>query len=149
MLAIDLDTQELAATLRQQGANLWIKELSTLTIGADATSVGNQLTLAGGSISATTFVLGAGNTVAPIVSTSGVTAMAVSGTATLAAGSTVKPMAAANAVCGKFAVLTAGTLVDNGIMLDSSADANRWSVSVVGNTLYLQYRETRTLIQIR
>ena len=120
-----------------------------MTVGADATSVGNQLTLAGGSISATTFVLGAGNTVAPIVSASGVTAMAVSGTATLAAGSTVKPMAAANAVCGKFAVLTAGTLVDNGIMLDSSADSNRWRVSVVGNTLYLQYRETRTLIQIR
>ena len=131
------------------GSGATVTGVNTLTIGADAGSVGNQLTLAGGNVSVTTFALGAGNTLAPVVGLSGITALAVSGSATLANGTWVKPMADSTSAFGKFAILTAGTLTNGGIVLDPSVDTTKWSLSVEGNTLYLSHRETLTLIQIR
>jgi hypothetical protein len=112
----------------------------SLLVG-DATSTGNSVALEGGSVSAASATVYAGNEIRVRIDSLGLTPMVVSGTATLEAGTFVRPSRTGDAPFGTHAILTAGALVDSGIALDPSADP-AWILSVEGNTLYLTYGGT-------
>jgi T5SS/PEP-CTERM-associated repeat protein len=122
---------------------------TSVTVG-DATSLGNTLTLCGGSLKAGALTVSAGNKLSPVIGAGGITAMTVTGTATFPSGSYVSPSAAVNGSPGTYTVLTASSIVNSGLALDPAADASRWSFAIAGgNTLKVTYRMPGMTILVR
>lgn len=110
---------------------------------------GNGLELAGGSCTAATLTVYPNNAVAPIIGTEGLTPMTVSGTATFAAGSWIAPEATRDAPAGVYTVLTAASVVDNGLALSPDTDTAVWSLLVTPTDVKVCKRDPLTLLVVR
>ena len=127
-----------------------VTSVGALTLGNGVLAVNNRIELAGGSLSAASLSLNAGNLLAPTLDDQGLTAMTVSGVATFSAGSWIDPDATKDALPGTYTVLTAGSIVGGGnLALAPGTDTGLWSLQVTSTAVKITKRDRGTLLQIR
>jgi hypothetical protein len=130
-----------------------VTNVGAVTVGYNkdgtATSVSNRLELAGGSFSSTSLRIYPNNRLSPEIGPDGIVAARVSGTATLDAGSLVSPSALPGTPAGTYKVLEAGTLTNNGLVLDPAVDSARWKFNIAGNALFVTYSRPGMTILVR
>lgn len=117
-----------------------ITNVGTLQIGTGTAPFRNALVLAGGSVRASSLTIGGGNKIAPAIGGAGILPAVVSGTATLAVGSLVSPTNLPGISATNYIILTAGSVVNNGVILDPAVDPLQWRLSVGATNVVLTYK---------
>jgi len=110
---------------------------------------GNRLELAGGACTAAKLTVRANNAVAPVLDAEGLTSMTVTGTATFNAGSWIAPTATEDAPAGTYTVLTAASVVDNGLALSPETDTSLWSLEVTATQVKVTRSFPATVLIVR
>jgi hypothetical protein len=87
--------------------------------------------------------------VAPVLDAEGLTSMTVTGTATFNAGSWIAPSAMQDAPAGTYTVLTAASVVNNGVALSPDTDTTVWSLDVTSTQVKITRRAPLTVILVR
>ena len=111
--------------------------------------VDNRLELAGGACTAAKLTVRANNAIAPVLDAEGLTPLTFTGTATFNAGSWIAPEAIDDAQAGVYTVLTAASVVDNGLALSPETDTAVWSLLVTTTDVKVRKRDPLTLLTIR
>lgn len=100
------------------------------TVGSGVTQ-GNVLHLEGGLFRAGILTVNTNNVFAPVLREGGIPAATVTGTVVFSAGSYLWPTNRPGTPSGTYTVLTAGTIINQGLTLHPSVDPSSWSFAVV------------------
>lgn len=120
-----------------------------LVVGETTAASGNRLKLSGGHLEANSLRIGSTNVLEAVLSGPVFDAAQITGTATFDRGSLLSLSALKTASHGIYTILTANSVIDNGIALDPAVDPAHWNLLVEAQAIKVQYLSISSIIVVR